>query len=100
MGCDMSGVVQPLLIAVEENETVLDDTPEKLQLNNVLRVANYWEALGVIAAHKAGVNPHALRRNGVNHLHRIEGPFLSETSLGSLKRLQATQLVMSGIHSN
>jgi hypothetical protein len=36
MGCDMSGVVQPLLIAVEENETVLDDTPEKLQLNNVV----------------------------------------------------------------
>ncbi|CAK9198407.1 unnamed protein product [Sphagnum troendelagicum] len=90
---------KPLLIAVEENETVLDDTPEKLQLNN-LRVANYWEALGVIAAHKAGVNPHALRRNGVNHLHRIEGPLLSETSLGSLKRLQATQLVMSGVHSN
>jgi hypothetical protein len=36
MGCDMSGVVQPLLIAVEENETVLGDTPEKLQLNNVV----------------------------------------------------------------
>jgi hypothetical protein len=36
MGCDISGVVQPLLIAVEENETVLDDTPEKLQLNNVV----------------------------------------------------------------
>lgn len=69
-------------------------------MDEQLRVANYWEALGVIAAHKAGVNPHALRRNGVNHLHRIEGPLLSETSLGSLKRLQATQLVMSGIHSN
>ncbi len=69
-------------------------------MDEQLRVANYWEALGVIAAHKAGVNPHALRRNGVNHLHRIEGPLLSETSLGSFKRLQATQLVMSGVHSN
>jgi hypothetical protein len=69
-------------------------------LDEQLRVANYWEALGVITAHKAGVNPHALRRNGVNHLHRIEGPLLSETSLGSLKRLQAVQLVMSGVHSN
>jgi len=29
-------VVQPLLIAVEENETVLDDTPEKMGLVNVV----------------------------------------------------------------
>jgi hypothetical protein len=69
-------------------------------LDEQLRVANYWEALGVITAHKAGVNPHALRWNGVNHLHRIEGPLLSETCLGSLKRLQPAQLVMSGVHSN
>lgn len=58
---------KPLLIAVEENETVLDDTPEKLQLN-VVRVANYWEALGVMAAHKAGVDLYSLRRFGVRHI--------------------------------
>ncbi|MCO5597771.1 hypothetical protein L7F22_051853 [Adiantum nelumboides] len=58
---------KPLIIAVEENETVLDDTPEKLQLN-AIRAANYWEALGIMAAHKAGVNPHSLRRFGVRHL--------------------------------
>lgn len=57
----------PLVIAVEENETVLNDTPEKLELN-VVRVANYWEALGVIAAHKSGIDPQSLRRDGVKHI--------------------------------
>jgi len=33
-----------------------------------LNVRNYWEAIGVIAAHKAGVNPNALRRQGIDHL--------------------------------
>src|SRR5437667_53097 len=32
-----------------------------------LNVRNYWEAIGVIAAHKAGVNPNALRRQGIDH---------------------------------
>ncbi|KAI5070522.1 hypothetical protein GOP47_0014865 [Adiantum capillus-veneris] len=57
----------PLVIAVEENETVLDDTPEKLQISAV-RAANYWEALGIMAAHKAGVDPQSLRRFGVRHI--------------------------------
>lgn len=61
---------KPVLIAVEENETVLDDTPDKLQMNMV-RVANYWEALGVMAAHKAGVDPYSLRRFGVRHIRQI-----------------------------
>ncbi|KAL3677072.1 hypothetical protein R1sor_027020 [Riccia sorocarpa] len=60
---------KPLIIAVEENETVLQDTPEKVGID-ALRVANYWEALGVMAAHNAGVNPKALRRDGVGHLRR------------------------------
>ncbi|KAL3689116.1 hypothetical protein R1sor_015425 [Riccia sorocarpa] len=60
---------KPLIIAVEENETVLHDTPEEVGID-ALRVANYWEALGVMAAHKAGVNPKALRRDGVGHLRR------------------------------
>lgn len=142
--------MQPLLIAVEENETVLDDTPEKMGLENVVhflnpcctppaipagtmiclcldstvskhveslhyvlvvatrvsyhaalllqvRVANYWEALGVIAAHKAGVDPRALRRNGVNHLHRIETPTHAADSLNSLKKLEQTPIAMTGV---
>lgn len=59
-----------------------------------VRVANYWEALGVIAAHKAGVDPRALRRNGVSHLHRLATPV---HSLGSLKRLEQAPLAMSGV---
>ncbi|KAG0606897.1 hypothetical protein M758_9G176800 [Ceratodon purpureus] len=94
--CRKSGR-KPLLIAVEENETVLDDTPEKMGLENVIRVANYWEALGVIAAHKAGVDPRALRRNGVHHLHRIETPIHAADSLGSLKKLEQAPLAMTGV---
>ncbi|KAG1334803.1 putative lipoprotein [Cocos nucifera] len=58
---------KPLIIAVQENETVLDDTPEKFGIE-VVKVLNYWEAVGVIAAHKAGVDPKALRREGINHI--------------------------------
>ncbi|XP_020251819.1 uncharacterized protein LOC109829125 [Asparagus officinalis] len=58
---------KPLIIAVEENGTVLDDTPEKLGIEAV-KVSNYWEAVGVIAAHKAGVDPWALRREGINNI--------------------------------
>lgn len=72
-----------LLIAVEENETVLDDTPEKLQINAV-RVANYWEALGVMAAHKAGIDPYSLRRFGVRHIGQcsnLNGSKLERTTI-------------------
>nr|XP_010916351.1 uncharacterized protein LOC105041190 isoform X2 [Elaeis guineensis] len=58
---------KPLIIAVQENETVLDDTPEKFGIE-VVKVLNYWEAIGVIAAHKAGVNPKALKREGINNV--------------------------------
>ncbi|KAF8724537.1 hypothetical protein HU200_020794 [Digitaria exilis] len=58
---------KPLIITVQENETVLDDTPDKFGIES-LNVRNYWEAIGVVAAHKAGVNPNALRRQGIDHL--------------------------------
>lgn len=58
---------KPLIITVQENETVLDDTPDKFNIE-ALNVQNYWEAIGVIAAHKAGINPNALRRQGIDHL--------------------------------
>ncbi|KAK9277303.1 hypothetical protein L1049_006843 [Liquidambar formosana] len=58
---------KPLIIAVEENETVLDDTPDKLGIEAV-KVSNYWEAIGVIAAHKAGIDPLSLRRNKINDI--------------------------------
>ncbi|XP_042500825.1 uncharacterized lipoprotein syc1174_c-like isoform X2 [Macadamia integrifolia] len=58
---------KPLIIAVEENQTVLDDTPDKLGIKAV-KASNYWEAVGIIAAHKAGVDPNSLRRNGINNI--------------------------------
>ncbi|KAL0441212.1 UNVERIFIED_CONTAM: putative lipoprotein [Sesamum radiatum] len=58
---------RPLLIAVEENETVLNDTPEKLGIPAV-KVSNYWEAIGVVAAHKAGVDPNSLRKNRIKNI--------------------------------
>lgn len=60
---------KPLIVSVQENETVLDDTPDKLRIEAV-KVSNYWEAIGVIAAHKAGVDPKALRREGINNIKR------------------------------
>ncbi|KAK1279621.1 hypothetical protein QJS04_geneDACA003007 [Acorus gramineus] len=58
---------KPLIIAVEENETVLDDTPDKLGIEAV-KVSNYWEAIGVIAAHKAGIDPKSLRRDAIDNI--------------------------------
>lgn len=61
---------KPLIIAVEENETVLSDSPESLGIEAV-KVSNYWEAIGVVAAHKAGIDPYSLRRNRINNINCI-----------------------------
>ncbi|CAN4121712.1 unnamed protein product [Withania somnifera] len=58
---------KPLIIAVEENQTVLNDTPDSLGIEAV-KVSNYWEAIGVIAAHKAGIDPNSLRRNKIKNI--------------------------------
>ncbi|KAG8475530.1 hypothetical protein CXB51_032279 [Gossypium anomalum] len=58
---------KPLMICVEENETVLNDTADKLGIK-VVRVSNYWEAIGVVAAHKAGIDPNSLRRNKIRNI--------------------------------
>lgn len=60
---------KPLIITVTENETVLKDTPDKLGIDAV-KVSNYWEAIGVIAAHKAGLDPNSLRRNRIKNIRR------------------------------
>ncbi|WMV28336.1 hypothetical protein MTR67_021721 [Solanum verrucosum] len=63
----LMGLYWPLIIAVEENQTVLNDTPDSLGIEAV-KVSNYWEAIGVIAAHKAGIDPNSLRRNRINNI--------------------------------
>ncbi|XP_071927698.1 uncharacterized protein [Coffea arabica] len=65
--------IKPLIIAVKENETVLSDTPTKLGIEAVT-VSNYWEAIGVIAAHKAGVDPISLRKNRSSIMAQMELP--------------------------
>ncbi|KAE8661505.1 heavy metal-associated isoprenylated plant protein 26-like [Hibiscus syriacus] len=60
---------KPLIICVEENETVLKDTADKLGIK-VFKVKNYWEAIGVISAHKAGIDPNSLRRNRIRDIRR------------------------------
>jgi hypothetical protein len=47
-------------IFVKENQTALNVTPEMLGLKGI-QVENYWEAIGVLTALKAGINPHSLR---------------------------------------
>lgn len=47
------------IIAVSENTTTLQVSPEQLGIKAV-RVNSYLEALGVLAAHRAGVSPAAL----------------------------------------
>ncbi|EPS71703.1 hypothetical protein M569_03054, partial [Genlisea aurea] len=58
---------RPLMIGVEENGTVLEGTPDKLGIRAV-KAANYWEAIGVVAAHKAGIDPYSLRSDGVRNI--------------------------------
>ena len=50
------------IIAVKENNTVLNVTPEKLKMKNIIVVENYLEALGVITAMKEGIDYRAIRR--------------------------------------
>ncbi len=47
-------------IFVKENQTALNVTPEILGLTGI-QVENYWEAIGVLTALKAGINPLSLR---------------------------------------
>jgi len=54
-----SRVGRPLIIAVRENYTTMQVPPERLGIASV-RVNSYLEAVGMIAAHRAGVNPAAL----------------------------------------
>jgi Protein of unknown function (DUF3326) len=50
----------PLVLAVEENQTVLEVPPEPLGIK-ALRVTTYLEAIGAVAAFGAGVDPWRLR---------------------------------------
>jgi len=50
------------LIAVTENRTILDVTNAKMQMANVIPVASYLEAAGVVLALRNGISLESLRR--------------------------------------
>ncbi|CAN1345001.1 Uncharacterized lipoprotein syc1174_c [Linum perenne] len=45
-----------------------------------IKVSNYWEAIGVIAAHKAGVNPHSLRRDRIANIGYRKNSSIRQTN--------------------
>ena len=51
-----------LIITVKENQTQMQVPPEPLGIK-ALQVNSYLEAIGVLVAHKAGINPAALSPN-------------------------------------
>ncbi|PMB17313.1 hypothetical protein CEN47_26135, partial [Fischerella thermalis CCMEE 5319] len=50
---------QSLIVTVQENHTLLRVPPQPLGIKSV-EVNSYLEAVGVLVAHKAGINPYAL----------------------------------------
>jgi len=48
------------VVAVEENECALEVSAARLQMDGVVVVRSYMEAIGLLAAHRAGVNPACL----------------------------------------
>lgn len=50
------------IIAVKENKTVMKATPEKLKMKNIILVENYWEAVGILACMREGIDAKELRR--------------------------------------
>jgi Protein of unknown function (DUF3326) len=60
------------IITVEENQTLIQVRPEPLGIKSI-QVKSYLEAVGVLAAHQAGINPYALTSNTMP-LQRLEFP--------------------------
>lgn len=50
------------IIAVKENVTLMNVTPDMLGMKNVIVVDNYWEVAGILAAMKEGIDHRELRR--------------------------------------
>jgi len=50
------------LIAVRDNETVLNVTNDKMQMDNVIEVDSYLEATGVVVALREGISLESVRR--------------------------------------
>jgi hypothetical protein len=61
------------IITVEENKTLIQVPPQPLGIKSI-QVNSYLEAVGILVAHKAGINPSALRSQ-ISPLQPILSPF-------------------------
>jgi hypothetical protein len=68
------------VIAVQENETILNITQSKVRLNNVVEVSNYAEAAGVVLALKKGISIESISRPLRTLRHSIEAESQSHLS--------------------
>jgi hypothetical protein len=68
------------IIAVEENQTSMQVSPEHLGIE-AIRVNSYLEALGLLVAHRAGISPEALKPS-LSSLHclSIRGQSASQST--------------------
>ncbi len=60
------------VIAVRENQTILDVTRSRLQLDSVIEVENYAEAAGILLALRKGINLETIRRPLLTLRHATE----------------------------
>lgn len=63
-----------LIVAVEENTSAMDMPPEAVAgPGEIVRVRSYMEAIGLLAAHRAGVNAACLTTN-IAPMRDLEAP--------------------------
>ena len=67
------------IIAVAENRTILDVTNDRMKMTNVVPVASYLEAAGVILALRHGISIESLRRP-IGPARRLELPMAAEAA--------------------
>ena len=60
----------PLIIAVQQNQTTMNVTPEMLNIK-ALSVGSYLEAVGAIAAHQSGIHPELLLKPAIAPLRHL-----------------------------
>ncbi len=61
------------IITVEENKTLIQVPPQSLGIKSI-QVNSYLEAVGILVAHKAGINPSALSQR-ISSLQPVVSPF-------------------------
>jgi hypothetical protein len=76
------------LIAVTENQTVLQVTNERMQMRNVIEVDSYLEAAGTVLALREGISLQSLRRP-LHCSQRIDLPNITLRTVVSGERLVA-----------